>query len=163
MIPESMYQPDNHKRAKEFFSEPVMRYAMGHVLGGFVNQVPKNATAINPAVRAIGQEILFSEKWMEAHGINESISVLNKYVPPPSSCATFNHDGRNLKLLNPLGEPHGLDWQQLYWYGLSQYIYRVDLSTYIESISIQSYIISPLSLHIHHKRKCTFLLSQTHT
>ena len=42
-------------------------------------------------------------------------ALLNKYVPPPQGSPIFNHDARNLVVLGPLGEAHGLNWQQLYW------------------------------------------------
>merc|ERR1712232_1372849 len=48
-------------------------------------------------------------------GLQKSIDVLTKYLPAPKSSPIFNHDARNLELLNRMGKPANLSWQDLYW------------------------------------------------
>ena len=59
MLPADLYHPDNKERAKELFRQPVMMAAAGHVLGGAVlNNISAQSTAVNPATRAAGQEMI---------------------------------------------------------------------------------------------------------
>ena len=121
MLPASVFDEagkteEGKERAKEFFATPLMRGATGHVLGGAVNDVSWNETATSPSMRHAAQELLFPLEWIESTGgITNATSILNGNVPAPDAVPIFNHDARNLDLLVPLGEPQGLDWQDLYW------------------------------------------------
>lgn len=114
MVPAGLFaKPDV---AKEFFANPLMSYATGHVLGGAVNSVEPNATAVNPHMRSVAMELLLPAELDPTSPSMENVrSMLNHYVPPPEGSPIFNHDARNLDVLMPLSEAHGLDWQRLYW------------------------------------------------
>ena len=111
--------PDNKAtidQAKALFSEPLMLGVTGHVLGGAVNTIAtEDSTSTSPVMRSSAMEGLFPFQWIKANGVQESIDVLTKYLPAPNSGPIFNHDARNLDLLNPLGKPEDLSWQDLYW------------------------------------------------
>lgn len=112
MLPTSLFQ-ENNTRAKEFFANPYMAYATGHVLGGRTNDVSPTATAVHPGMRAVALELLLPTALDDTPTMENIRALLHQYVPPPHAGPIFNHDARNLDVLTPLG--NGLDWQQLYW------------------------------------------------
>ena len=134
MLPASIYdasaESDEGKaRAKEFFATPLMAAATGHVLGGVVNDVAGNETATSPSMRHTAQELLFPLEWIETiGGITNATAILNEYVPAPDAVPIFNHDARNLDLLDPLGEPHGLGWQELCEFEQSVWRFRFGIA-----------------------------------
>lgn len=97
-------------RAKALFAEPLFQGVVGHVLGGVINDVAEDSTSTGPVMRTSALEGLFPFQWIKAIGIQESIDVLDKHLPAGKSAPIFNHDARNLDLLDLLG-----DWQELYW------------------------------------------------
>lgn len=114
MVPTSLF--DDKAKAKEFFAEPLMMFVTGHVLGGAVNEVAADATAVHPGMRSTAMELLIpAELEPDNPDMPNVRAVLNKYVPLPKSAPIFNHDARNLNVLKPLGDAHGLDWQDMYW------------------------------------------------
>jgi len=123
MLPASLFsQP---AVAKEFFANPYMSYATGHVLGGAMNDVDVASTSVHPSMRSTALEILLPAELDPAPDMPNIRAVLNKYVPVPRSAPIFNHDGRNLNVLTPLGETHGLHWQQMYWGGNLERLKRI--------------------------------------
>jgi len=114
MLPTSLFA--DKARAKEFFSTPPMQYATGHVLGGAVLDPDPKTTSVHPHMRSTAMEILLNKEFDPSSPSMANIrAILDKYVPPPHGSPILNHDARNLEVLTPLGETHGMDWQQLYW------------------------------------------------
>lgn len=118
MLPVSLFSEPT--KAKEFFANPYMAYATGHVLGGKVNSYTASETAVHPHMRTTAMEILLPAQFDPSSSMDPSDmpnlrEVLSKHVPPPAGSPIFNHDARNLNVLKPLGEAHGLNWQQMYW------------------------------------------------
>merc|ERR1711988_1866027 len=105
-----------------FFSDPQMQFVVGHLIGGGINDVSKTATAVHPEMRDSAMEFLMPPASDPAcHGQPSGCSAptlrasLLRHVPPPAVGPIFNHDGRNLDVLAPLGEAVGVNWQQMYW------------------------------------------------
>jgi hypothetical protein len=118
--------PDFNQAASDaFLSDPNMQSVTGHLLGGAVNDPSKTATAVSPAVRESAMEMLMPPMVDPAcHGVGVSFNncsapglraSLLQHVPPPANGPIFNHDGRNLNVLGPLGQAAGMNWQQMYW------------------------------------------------
>jgi hypothetical protein len=115
--------PDFNRVASDaFFSDPHMQSVVGHLLGGAVNDVSKTATAVSPAVRESAMEMLMPPATdIACAGVGPNCSAPNirasllQHVSPPAMGPIFNHDGRNLNVLTPLGQSVGMNWQQMYW------------------------------------------------
>jgi len=103
------------ERAKALFSEDLMLGVTGHVLGGNVNAVAADETSTSPVMRSSALEGLFPFLMIKGLGVQQSVDVLTKHLPAPDSVPIFNHDALNLDLLERLGAPQNLSWQELYW------------------------------------------------
>lgn len=129
MIPTKLFDPNNTAAAKRLFQEPISQFVTGHVLGGKTLDVDVNATSIHPFMRSAALEMLMPYDLLQMvpnanaktnaeklQNVDDNIAILNKYVSPlEGGTPVFNHDARNLAILDPLGKPHKMNWQQLYW------------------------------------------------
>ena len=100
-------------------TDPQMQAVIGHLLGGAINDVSKTTTAVTPAIRDSAMKMIMpvatdpacyqpgvSLNNCSAPGLRAS---LLRHVPPPALGPIFNHDGRNLNVLTPLGRFVGVN------------------------------------------------------
>jgi len=121
-VPSGIFNKADPAKTKQFFADPSMQLATGHVIGGKVNKIGADATSVHPSMRSSGLELLLQpslQAYVGGDPTDMSMATfraaIQKYVPPPTGTPIFNHDARNLAVLKPLGAPHKLNWQQMYW------------------------------------------------
>jgi len=120
IAPARLFNRDDPAASDAFFSDPAMQQMSGHLIGGSLNNVGASDTAVHPGMRSSAFEMLRSLPVCD--GTNDATckaedfqASLNRHVPPPATGPIFNHDGRNLNALTPVGQAHGMNWQQMYW------------------------------------------------
>lgn len=115
LVPSSLFKEEN-ATMQLVMKEPLFFYASGHVIGGQVAASGADATAIHPAARSSAMHFILPQTLDQGSPSMENVrALIDNYFPASVSAPCFNHDALNLGVLEPLGSPHGLTWQQMYW------------------------------------------------